>query len=107
MLLYFAGIIVQVMEQVSVLLIFIIIFSIYIKGTTTQDLYQSVLLDILCLWLCKLPLHYITLFYSWVMTHLFTKFKCIGKPVKVFLACYVIYNLQNWRSVRSYLRIFY
>ena len=42
MLLFFAGIIVQVMEQVSVLLIFIIIFSIYIKGTTTQDLYQSV-----------------------------------------------------------------
>ena len=41
-LLYFAGIIVQVMEQVSVLLIFIIIFSIYIKGTTTQDFYQSV-----------------------------------------------------------------
>ena len=46
MLLYFAGIIVQVMEQVSVLLIFIIIFSIYIKGTTTQDLYQSVLSNI-------------------------------------------------------------
>ena len=46
MLLYFAGIIVQVMELVSVLLIFIIIFSIYIKGTTTKDLYQSVLSNI-------------------------------------------------------------
>ena len=46
MLLYFAGTIVQVIEQVPVLLIFIIIFSIYIKGTTTQDLYQSVLSNI-------------------------------------------------------------
>ena len=44
--LYFAGINVQVMKQVSVLLIFIIIVSIGIKGTTTPDLYQSVLSNI-------------------------------------------------------------
>ena len=45
-LLYFAGIIVQVIEQVSVLLINIIIFSFYIKGKFTMDLYELILSDI-------------------------------------------------------------
>ena len=64
--LYFAGIIVQVIEQVSAL-----ITSIYMKGTFTTNLYQLVLSDV---YTPVALLQYVTLFYSWVESFSFKRY---------------------------------